>query len=139
MRNDLERRVLSAMRGRGAVTPRSLAAAFQITEARALKVLQRLRDDGLVDLVSRREPQWRAKSRGFEVYPGEIYRHVRRGTTYRVVGLARFQGDLEYDTDPVVLYVRVESSADLGLGEMWCRPLSEFTDGRFERVGDDDG
>jgi hypothetical protein len=77
------------------------------------------------------------------------HRHVKRGTTYAVVGEAKFQssrwlteaklveaseplaGWLEStfaDMQPVVVYRSTEN------GSLWVRPKAEFEDGRFEAL-----
>lgn len=55
---------------------------------------------------------------------GERWRHVRRGTLYLVKGLCLREDNLEWQ----VLYQAA------GSGFKWCRPVSEFMDGRFELV-----
>lgn len=68
--------------------------------------------------------------RGKEAAGTERYRHLKRGTTYRLVGQARVQTDAPLaDMDEVTVY-RCEQTGDL-----WARRRSEFEDGRFERVG----
>ena len=78
---------------------------------------------------------------------GGIYRHVRRGSTYEVVGRARMQIGWETvarvartDSRPAVtagalekltFVVYRETDHD---GQLWIRPESEFIDGRFEEV-----
>lgn len=58
------------------------------------------------------------------------YRHLKRGSTYQLVGQARVQTDAPLsDMDEVTVY-RCEQTGDL-----WARRRSEFEDGRFERVG----
>jgi hypothetical protein len=56
------------------------------------------------------------------------WRHKKRGTTYTEMGRATMQVNGPLDMAKVVIY---QSNAD---GSMWVRPLSEFEDGRFERV-----
>lgn len=57
-----------------------------------------------------------------------IYRHKELGTLYEVQGLARLEMDGENFTAECCIYL------DLDFGRMWVRPVSEFIDGRFERV-----
>lgn len=58
------------------------------------------------------------------------YRHLKRGTTYRLVGQARVQTDVPLaDMDEVTVY-RCEQNGDL-----WARRRDEFEDGRFEQIG----
>lgn len=56
---------------------------------------------------------------------GSIWRHVKTGKVYSVVGTCR----LEATNSPAVLY----ASPDDG-GVVWARDMDEFLDGRFERV-----
>lgn len=56
---------------------------------------------------------------------GKLYRHVRRGTIYRVLAIA-----LEEATHSLV--VVYEAAAGQVGGEVWTRPHAEFIDGRFE-------
>lgn len=50
-----------------------------------------------------------------------FYRHVKRGTVYRLINIAIREEDLT----SVVIY------CDVGTGALWVRPASEFFDGRF--------
>jgi hypothetical protein len=59
---------------------------------------------------------------------GEMYRHVKRGNSYTVMGPATLQtSTVLNDNDTLVIY-RGEN------GELWARPIGEFCDGRFERM-----
>ena len=61
---------------------------------------------------------------------GQRYRHVKRGTVYEVLGLCAIQdATSDYDGEKAVLYFDARHQHKL-----WCRPLKEFLDGRFERV-----
>lgn len=54
-------------------------------------------------------------------------KHVKRGSTYRVIGAGKVQtGTPLHDYDEVVIY---QDEAD---GRLWVRPTAEFGDGRFE-------
>lgn len=63
-----------------------------------------------------------------DVEPWPQWRHKKRGTTYTEMGRARLQVDGPLDMADVVIY---QSNTD---GSMWVRPVTEFEDGRFERV-----
>ena len=56
---------------------------------------------------------------------GNLYRHIKRGTIYRVVTF----GIIEATAAPAVVY-----QAQDNYGAIWIRPTSEFCDGRFEPV-----
>jgi hypothetical protein len=60
---------------------------------------------------------------------GMRYRHIKRGSTYTVVGEARIQSDEPlFDMSDVVIYRCDEH------GGLWARPPAEFNDGRFEAL-----
>jgi len=63
------------------------------------------------------------------VEPCGVWRHVKRGTTYEVVGLAQLQ---------IATCDVVEGSALVVYrgddGKLWAREEGEFLDGRFERA-----
>lgn len=57
---------------------------------------------------------------------GNRFRHVMRGSIYRVIGTGLLQsGTSVPEGTPIVVYV-CESD-----GRLWLRPEAEFTDGRF--------
>lgn len=61
----------------------------------------------------------------------ERVRHRKRGTTYEVIGLAELQAAADRaitEGSRLVVY-RCETD-----GRLWCRPPSEFYDGRFEAL-----
>lgn len=62
--------------------------------------------------------------------PGSRWVHVKRGTTYVVVGTGR----REATNEPTVYYRR---SGDAGWTAVWSRPTAEWLDGRFRPVPDD--
>lgn len=57
-------------------------------------------------------------------------RHLKRGTTYTVIGYGKFQTAIHtaYDNEPVTIY-RADKD-----GRLWVRPTDEFNDGRFEDI-----
>lgn len=59
------------------------------------------------------------------------WRHLKRGTTYQIIGIAKLQtaltGGLADETEMVVYANEVT-------GKMSVRSVDEFCDGRFERV-----
>ena len=63
---------------------------------------------------------------------GSRWRHVRRGSTYTVLSVAKLQtahpNEWLMDHTTMIVYV---SEMD---GSAWARSLVEFTDGRFERI-----
>ena len=60
--------------------------------------------------------------------PWPQYRHKKRGASYTVMGRATLQVDGPLDMTEMVVY---QSNVD---GSMWVRPVSEFEDGRFEKL-----
>ena len=57
------------------------------------------------------------------------WRHKKRQTTYTEVGRGKLQVMTDaMDMEPLVIY-RCEED-----GSLWARPVSEFEDGRFERL-----
>ncbi len=60
---------------------------------------------------------------------GSIWRHRKRGSTYRVIGDAEIQSAVPLiDGDKIVVY---QGNDD---GKLWGRQFVEFGDGRFEQV-----
>lgn len=63
---------------------------------------------------------------------GERVHHVKRGSTYRVIGRGAIQTDTPLkDYAEVVVY---QGDAD---GKLWVRPVGEFDDGRFAAIAVD--
>jgi hypothetical protein len=58
-------------------------------------------------------------------------RHVKRGSTYQVVGEATLQTEVPI-SDPIRMVV-YRADRD---GALWVRPMSEFHDGRFVEIND---
>jgi len=56
------------------------------------------------------------------------HRHKKRGTTYVIVGQALLQASEPVFEDAILTVYRGEN------GELWCRPIREFGDGRFEAI-----
>lgn len=63
-----------------------------------------------------------------DINVGSIWRHKKRGSVYEVVGFCIIEHSMEIG----VLYKMTE--ADTEFLFPWCRPLSEFKDGRYELV-----
>jgi len=59
----------------------------------------------------------------------EIWRHKKRGTTYKRIGRAHLQTQINLPDDAQVEVY--QSEAD---GALWVRPSGEFFDGRFEKI-----
>lgn len=59
---------------------------------------------------------------------GDVWRHVARGSVYRVVNIGRMQCAGTLDMQATVIYQGLEG------GPIWVRPKTEFLDGRFEPV-----
>lgn len=60
------------------------------------------------------------------------YRHVKRGTTYTMVGTAEVQASEPLTEAELVQVYRSDQT-----GMLYVRRNSEFFDGRFERVNND--
>lgn len=64
----------------------------------------------------------------------ETYRHIKRGSTYEIVGRGKIQTDKPLtDMMNVIIYIPHGDNPFDGGSEMWVRPTEEFFDGRFER------
>lgn len=59
-----------------------------------------------------------------ELQQGARWRHVKRGSTYRIVALGLLESTRRY----CVVYQEEDG------GQIWIRPLAEFLDGRFEHL-----
>jgi hypothetical protein len=57
--------------------------------------------------------------------PGTLWKHLKTGNMYVIVDVCLLEATL----DEHVLYKRADHT-----GPIWCRPMSEFIDGRFEQV-----
>lgn len=60
---------------------------------------------------------------------GSLWKHLKTGGIYRVVGI----GKREADCVPCVVYQVAFADKDAA-GDWWIRTLGEFADGRFEAV-----
>lgn len=61
---------------------------------------------------------------------GDRVRHVTRGSFYTVLGIGHLQVSSRphaNEGDPLIVYRGDD-------GQLWCRPASEFGDGRFEHA-----
>jgi hypothetical protein len=54
-----------------------------------------------------------------------LWRHRKTGGVYTISGMCQ----IEATNEPGVLYSSVQHE-----GPLWCRPISEFIDGRFEPI-----
>ena len=59
-----------------------------------------------------------------------LWRHRKKGTVYRVQGFCV----RESDVTACVLYQENVFSLDDTYNPVWCRPVEEFLDGRFEKL-----
>lgn len=67
----------------------------------------------------------------WQPFPKRV-KHIKRGTTYRVLGMAKIQTETPLlDNAEVCIYFNE------GNNDIWVRPKDEMTDGRFEPVKDD--
>lgn len=57
-----------------------------------------------------------------------IWKHKKRGTAYVEIARAEVQASGPIKEGDVLVVYRGED------GKTWCRPVSEFEDGRFEKV-----
>ena len=57
---------------------------------------------------------------------GQCWRHVKRGSSYEIVGVATGQGGHQ-EGEALVVYRCMETT------RLWVRSLDEFKDGRFVR------
>lgn len=60
--------------------------------------------------------------------PGDIIRHRKRGSTYKILHRATMQVDGPLDDKPVLVYQCLTD------GRVWVRPAAEFAPSRFELV-----
>jgi hypothetical protein len=60
--------------------------------------------------------------------PQGRWRHKKRGTTYRTFGVGTLQSGHAIEEGTTLIAYQGED------GRVWFRPLTEFTDGRFEKV-----
>lgn len=68
-----------------------------------------------------------------DIVQGGHYRHRKTGGIYIVNGIARVEATM----DRVVVYrgVNPETWSIMDDDHYWTRPVAEFADGRFERIG----
>lgn len=70
------------------------------------------------------------------VAPGTLWRH-RKGGTYRVVGVAAARSSVSAPAiEGMSMVIYTSGSGGHRDSALWARPLDEFLDGRFTRVGD---
>jgi hypothetical protein len=65
----------------------------------------------------------------FKWMEGTRWRHRKRGSTYTVLHVVTLQAAGPLDGVSAVVYVCEHD------GTVWCRPVLEFRDGRFEQLG----
>ena len=63
---------------------------------------------------------------------GSTWKHLKRGSTYTIVGVGTMQVNGDLDNTQVVIYRGYDRLG--GFVEFWVRPLDEFMDGRFEPI-----
>jgi len=91
-------------------------------------------------LIAVIDQDWRTWSAAWLAYstmilasgnPGNRVKHLKRGSTYRLTGVAELQSSLPIaEGEKLCIYVsETESKA-------YARPTSEFTDGRFVEIPD---
>ena len=117
--------------------------------------LEKMHEDGVPMCMREGEATWRTYFAGFDLSmfairisdtilsllrPAEpveieLYRHRKRGTTYRILHgdeygtcFASSSSVAQIDHEPMIVY------QDIADGRVWVRPRSEFFDGRFEKL-----
>jgi hypothetical protein len=63
-----------------------------------------------------------------QIWPGQVWRHKKRGTNYWIIGLATLQVTDSNDGKMMVVYEPIDDVT------MWVRSTDDFLDGKFERV-----
>jgi len=57
------------------------------------------------------------------------FRHIKRGSTYQLIGVADLQSSFDIHEGCLLAIYRCEAD-----GRLWARPAVEFNDGRFEEI-----
>jgi hypothetical protein len=70
-----------------------------------------------------------AERRLVEAPTTERYQHIKRGTTYAVIGRGKLQTDAPLSDYAELVAYRCEET-----GDIWFRPVSEFTPDRFRAL-----